>query len=276
MTQSSPLASPESWDLVDDGYAELVAPVLAHYARDAITLAAPTRDARVLDVAAGPGTLALIAAKQVAYVSALDFSPAMIDRLRRDAATLGCANIDAQVGDGQALPYPGASFDAAFSMFGLIFFPDRGEGLRQLHRVLRPGGRVVIGSWAPFDPDSALVALFAALQVALPALSLRAPELPMGDPAAMRDELSAAGFRDIRVEQAAHEFCAADVEQLWASNVRANVFLKLLRQRLAASAWDRASEVAIRELRARFGDGAVRYQQVALLGMGERAARPSS
>lgn len=78
------------------------------------------------------------------------------------------------------------------------------------------------------------------------------------------------------MEQAAHEFCAADVEQLWASNVRANVFLKLLRQRLAPSAWDRASEVAIRELRARFGDGEVRYQQVALLGMGERAARPSS
>ncbi len=274
MTQSSPLASPESWDLVDDGYAELVAPVLAHYARDAITLAAPTRDARVLDVAAGPGTLALIAARQVAHVSALDFSPAMIERLRRDAATLGCANIDAQVGDGQALPYPGTSFDAAFSMFGLIFFPDRGEGLRQLHRVLRPGGRVVIGSWAPFDPDSALVALFAALQVALPALPLRAPELPMGDPSVMRDELSAAGFHDIRVEPATHEFYAADVAQLWASNVRANVFLRLLRRRLAASAWDRASEVAIRELRARFGDGEVRYQQVALLGMGERAARP--
>lgn len=275
MTQSSPLALPESWDLVDDGYAELVAPVLAHYARDAITLAAPTRDARVLDVAAGPGTLALIAAKQVAHVSALDFSPAMIDRLRRDAATLGCANIHAQVGDGQALPYPDASFDAAFSMFGLIFFPDRGEGLRQLHRVLRPGGRLVIGSWAPFDPDSALVALFAALQVALPALSLRAPELPMGDPAAMRDELSAAGFHNVRVEQTAHEFYAADVEQLWASNVRANVFLKLLRQRLAASAWDRASEVALRELRAHFGDGEVRYKQVAQLGMGERANPPS-
>lgn len=40
-------------------------------------------------------------------------------------------------------------------MFGPIFFPDRGKGLRQLHRV-RPGGRVVIGSWALFEPTSAL------------------------------------------------------------------------------------------------------------------------
>jgi len=179
----------------------------------------------VLDVAAGPGTLALSAAKQVAHVSALDFSSAMIERLRRDAAALGYANIDAQVGDGQALPYPDGSFDAAFSMFGLIFFPDRNAGLRQLNRVLRPGGRVVIGSWAPFEPASALVTLFAALQVALPELPFHDPELPMGDP--------------------------------------------------AASAWGRASEVAVRELRARLGDGEVRYHQVALLGMGERPAGPS-
>jgi len=275
MTQISPLASPDGWNLIDDGYAELVAPVLAHYARDAIRLAAPARDARVLDVAAGPGTLALSAAKQVAHVSALDFSSAMIERLRRDAAALGYANIDAQVGDGQALPYPDGSFDAAFSMFGLIFFPDRNAGLRQLNRVLRPGGRVVIGSWAPFEPTSALVTLFAALQVALPELPFHAPELPMGDPAAMRDELNAAGFHDVRVEQVAHEFYAADVDQLWASNVRANVFLSLLRRRLSASAWDRASEVAVRELRARLGDGEVRYHQVALLGMGERPAGPS-
>jgi len=275
MTQISPLASPESWNLIDDGYAELVAPVLAHYARDAIRLAAPAGDAWVLDVAAGPGTLALSAAKQVAHVSALDFSSAMIERLRRDAAALGYANIDAQVGDGQALPYPDGSFDAAFSMFGLIFFPDRNAGLRQLNRVLRPGGRVVIGSWAPFEPTSALVTLFAALQVALPELPFHAPELPMGDPAAMREELNAAGFHDIRVEQVAHEFYAADVDQLWASNVRANVFLGLLRRSLSASAWDRASEVAVRELRARLGDGEVRYHQVALLGMGERPAGPS-
>lgn len=97
----------------------------------------------------------------------------------------------------------------------------------------------------------------------------------MGDPAAMRDELNAAGFHDVHVEQVAHEFYATDVDQLWASNVRANVFLSLLRRRLSASPWDRASEVAVRELRARLGDGEVRYHQVALLGMGERPAGPS-
>ena len=270
MSESSPLAAPDGWNLIDDGYAELVAPVLANYARDAIMLAAPARDARVLDVAAGPGTLSLIAAPRVAHVSALDFSSAMIERLRRDAAAQGHANVDAQVGDGQALPYRDGEFDVAFSMFGLIFFPDRGKGLRQLHRVLRPGGRVVIGSWAPFEPTSALVMLFAALQVALPELALTAPVLPLGDPAAMHDELESAGFRCVRVEHVAHDFHATDVNDLWAVNVRANVFLGLLRQRLSAPAWERVSEIVVRELRARLGDGEVRYEQVALLGMGER------
>lgn len=273
MTQSSPLASPDGWNLIDDGYAELVAPVLANYARDAIKLAAPASDARVLDVAAGPGTLSLIVAEQVAHVSALDFSSAMIGRLRRDAAAGGCTNIDAQVGDGQALPYPDGCFDAAFSMFGLIFFPDRGEGLRQLHRVVRTGGRVVIGSWAPFESTSVLAMLFAALQIALLDMPLRAPELPLSDPAVMREELESAGFHGVRVEQVAHEFSAADVTDLWAGNVRANVFLGLLRQRLAAREWDRVSgvsEVVVKELRTRLGAGAVRYTQVALLGMGDR------
>lgn len=70
---------------------------------------------------------------------------------------------------------------------------------------------MVIGSWAPFEPTSALVMLFAALQVALPELALTAPALPLGDPVAMHDELDSAGFRGVHVEQVTHDFHATDV-----------------------------------------------------------------
>lgn len=133
------LVTPDAWSRVGQGYTSRFTPTLAAYARTALSLAQPAADAHVLDVAAGPGTLALLAAPDVRHVSALDFSSGMIDRLRHDAAARGLTNVEAVVGDGQALPYADASFDAAFSMFGLIFFPDRARGLGELLRVLWQG-----------------------------------------------------------------------------------------------------------------------------------------
>lgn len=49
--------------------------------------------------------------------------------------------------DGQALDFPSDGFDAAFSIFGVMLFPDWRAGLRELHRVVRPGGRVVLATW---------------------------------------------------------------------------------------------------------------------------------
>ena len=99
----------------------------------------------MLDVAAGPGTLAFIASAAGAHVTAIDFSPDMIDRLRARSVREG-VQIEARVGDGQALPFDDATFEHAFSMFGLMFFPDRAKGFRELCRVLVPGGRAVVSS----------------------------------------------------------------------------------------------------------------------------------
>src|SRR5699024_11098930 len=94
----------------------------------------------VLDVACGPGTLTLLAAAAGATVTALDFSSPMIAQLRTRAAALDLASaVEVHEGGGQRLPFASAVFDAAFSMFGLMFFPDRHAGLRELARVLKPG-----------------------------------------------------------------------------------------------------------------------------------------
>lgn len=267
---TSPLESPEAWDRVGEGYSDEFAPTLTAYARAAVSLVELTPDARVLDVAAGPGTLALLAAPLAGRVAALDFSAAMLARLRSEAVVRGLHNIDAVVGDGQALPFPDASFDAAFSMFGLIFFPDRARGLRELRRVLRPGGRAIVGAWATLDPAAPFV-LFEALQAELPDVSLMLPELPLGTPDLMREELTAAGFEALRVAFVVHEFRAPSVEALWASHARANVLVAPIRQSMPRHAWERLSARVIGGLRERLGDGEVRYPQTALLGFGERA-----
>src|SRR5262249_12459284 len=102
---TSLLASPEAWDLVADAYTTELLPIFERFSRDALRLAALPTSARVLDAAAGPGTLALLAAASGARVSAIDFSPAMIAQLRRRAAAAGLSGIDARLGDGQVLPF---------------------------------------------------------------------------------------------------------------------------------------------------------------------------
>src|SRR5690606_24130990 len=109
------------------------------FAADALALAELNPQDTLVDVAAGPGSLALQAAGQVARVDALDFSTEMLNLLRQ--RTRSIANIHAIEGDGQALPYDNEQFDAAFSLFGLMFFPDRARGFSELYRVLKPGGR---------------------------------------------------------------------------------------------------------------------------------------
>jgi ubiquinone/menaquinone biosynthesis C-methylase UbiE len=150
---SSPLSGPAPWTLVASAYAAEVAPIFAWFAQKAIDLAALAPGARVLDVAAGPGTLSFLAARAGARVTAIDFSPAMIEKLRERASAEAVA-IESHVGDGQALPFAQASFDRAFSMFGLMFFPERILGFRELLRVLLPGGVAVVGSWAAEDGDT--------------------------------------------------------------------------------------------------------------------------
>ena len=94
---------------------------------------------RVLDACCGTGDLALAAEREGGLVTGLDFSPAMLERARRKSQTVAWVE-----GDLLALPFPDASFDAATVGFGVRNVEDLERGLRELRRVLRPGGRLAI------------------------------------------------------------------------------------------------------------------------------------
>src|SRR4051794_13465621 len=97
---------------------------------------------RGLDVATGNGGLALELASRGAEVVGSDFSEGMLDVARRKAA--GRAGVTWEQGNALALPYPDASFDASTVGFGARNFSDLAQGLREMARVVRPGGRVVV------------------------------------------------------------------------------------------------------------------------------------
>ena len=110
----------------------------------------------VIDLACGPGTLALRFAPKVRHVYGLDLTPAMLSRAREAAANEGLANIAFALGDAQNLPFPDRSLDIAVTSYSLHHMPDPARVVREMARVAKPGGRVgIIDIFASEDPTAA-------------------------------------------------------------------------------------------------------------------------
>lgn len=264
-----PLSTAEPWDLVATAYADEALGHFLIYAAEALRLADLPPTARVLDVAAGPGTVAVMAAQAGARVTAIDISEAMLTRLYARAEAAGVASaIEIHHGDAQTLPFARGAFDAAFSMFGLMFFPDRHLGLTEVKRVLAPGGRAIISSWVPFAGPFG--ELMKAVSEVIPEIPLGGKP-PLGSPEDMRGELEAAGFRDVRVETVPYELKAASFDTLWASLERTNVPLALLKRRLG-DAWASVAPKLRERVRAATvagaGEGTIVIGRGAYLGVG--------
>jgi ubiquinone/menaquinone biosynthesis C-methylase UbiE len=234
------MSTPEPWQLVAEGYAAEASLVMAPFSLRAIELLAPGPEARVLDVAAGPGTLSIRLAPHVREVTAVDFSQRMLAQLEAAAHAAKLVNLRPIFGDGQNLPFAEAEFDAAFSIFGLMFFPDRARGFQELLRVLKPGAGAVVSSWAPLQDSSLLRAMFGALAAADPTFVM-----PVRNPAGLENpdvlaaEMSAGGFDRVRIEPMTLTIRPADAEDLWARMARSSAPLVMMRNRLGETEWQR-------------------------------------
>jgi SAM-dependent methyltransferase len=270
----NPLSGMEPWNLVASGYAAEAVQLMQPFAARAVELAELRADAVVLDVATGPGTLALHVAPSVRRVHAVDFAPEMLAELERAAASRGIRNVEARVADGQALPFEDDRFDAAFSMFGLMFFPDRGRGFRELFRVLKPGGVAVVSSWAPVDESSLMTLMFGAIRAADP--SRPAPQkdlLSLENPELFAQELEQAGFAGATVHPHSFEFPVLPAETLWDSMVRSSAPILLLRRKLGEQVWADQTEIALAYLRERLAElSGATLGTKAFLGVGRKPA----
>jgi ubiquinone/menaquinone biosynthesis C-methylase UbiE len=271
MSTWSPLAVAEPWNLVAHGYAEEASTVVLPFSQAAVALAQPAHTARVVDVAAGPGTLALELAPRVASITAVDFSDAMNAQLRAAARARGLENIEVVQADGQALPLPDAAFDAGFSMFGWMFFPDRARGLAELRRVLRPGASLVVSSWAPYTRAPLMAAMFGALRAADDSFQFPVPNPEsLENPERVERELREGGFEQVAVHEHTVSVSFETVEALWTRMVRSSAPLLSLRNRLGEDVWAQRSAVALAYLRRELGDTPKPLSTTAWLGFGVR------
>ncbi|WP_069165300.1 class I SAM-dependent methyltransferase [Nocardia altamirensis] len=234
----NPLAVAEPWDLVADGYAEFAPAIMQPFSDCAIEFAALTPSSQVIDVAAGTGLLSLLAAPQVAQVHAIDFSGSMLARLDAAAQAAGLTNIQTRVGDGQALPFDDEQFDAGFSMFGLMFFPERAKGFAELFRVLRPGATAVVSSWAPVQEAPLMRLMFSAFRAADPSVEEPQPNyLSLENPEVFQSEMRSAGFEGVSIQRHSTSLAFADAGQLWDTMARSSAPLVLCRRKLGEQVW---------------------------------------
>jgi ubiquinone/menaquinone biosynthesis C-methylase UbiE len=122
--------------------------------RSLIDLLQPAQDERILEIGPGIGYYSLDVAPRLSpngQLDVLDLQQPMLDELRRRRAALLIDNITETLGDARRLPYPNAVFDAAYLVATLGEMPAKDEALRELHRVLKPAGRLVVGEGQP-DP----------------------------------------------------------------------------------------------------------------------------
>src|ERR1044071_5173827 len=112
-----------------------------------------TKGLKVLDLGCGDGTTALPAAKLGADVVGIDIARNLVEAGNKRAAEHGLTNLKFQEGDASNLEQvPDKTFDLVVSIFGAMFAPKPFEVAKEMVRVTRSGGRIVMGNWIPNDP----------------------------------------------------------------------------------------------------------------------------
>ncbi|MES3014338.1 MAG: methyltransferase domain-containing protein, partial [Pseudomonadota bacterium] len=138
------------WDLAAPGYEALWQAPLAAVQQALLARAAFAPGERVLDVACGTGLVTFQAAQAVGArgaVLGVDLSGAMVEAAQRRAAAPGAPTARIARMDAEQLDLPDAGFDVALCALGLMYLPEPERALREMRRVLRPGGRLVVAVW---------------------------------------------------------------------------------------------------------------------------------
>ncbi len=210
-----PDQDPSRWDGHADAYERVFEPLTTAFAGQVLDRLEPLAGLDLLDVAAGAGGTALEALRRGARVTAVDGSAAMVRRIAARAPGVAAHQMD-----GTALALPDAGFAIAMSCFGVVLFPDPAAGMAELHRVLRPGGRVAIITWT--EPQRyALASRLHQAIIALCGAPLPSGELPAQlrfvGPERLHALVAGAGFADISIVPLAAELHAASAAALAAS-----------------------------------------------------------
>ena len=233
------MSEAEAWQVTDDAavlYEKSFVPAI--FAQSAVFLAdavGALRADRALDVACGTGAVARELARRVGpegRVVGLDLNPRMLEVAKRVAP-----EIEWRHGDAEELPVEDGSFDVVTSQYALMFFPDRARALREMWRVLAPGGRLGVATCGPIGAAPGYDALAkVAEEVCSPEIveMLHSP-FALGDEAELRELVGAAGIEGARVESRPCPVRFPSIDALVHAEVRASPIRDVIDERRFAA-----------------------------------------
>ncbi len=258
--ESAALDTHQDWDRIAPGYDRTNTETQMWLGNEALLRADLCSGARFLDVASGSGALSIPAARIGAEVVAVDQSPAML-RLLRERASRENLQIDTRMMDGHALAFGDDSFDMAGSQFGVMLFPDMPKGIREMTRVVKPGGRVLVVAYGDPHRIDFLAFLVAAVQSVRPDFDgppMDPPPLPfqLSKPQRLVRELAQAGLKDVNVETITESTAFKSGAELWDWIVWSNPIVEEVLGSLALSEGERGviRQTLDRMVRERAGD----------------------
>lgn len=211
--------APAGWDSIAAEYDEVVTPMAMQFAEELLGRVHVAPGMRMLDVAAGSGALSIPAARRGVQVVATDIASGLIERLRQRAQREGLDNLEGRVMDGQCLDFADGAFDVCASQFGVNLFPDLARGVRELVRVTRPGGTVLIAAFGDPRKLEFIGSFMSAMQATVPAFTppdlSGAPPTRLSDPDQLRQVLTDARLGDVNVETVTWRMPLRSGSHLW-------------------------------------------------------------
>jgi ubiquinone/menaquinone biosynthesis C-methylase UbiE len=219
MTLKEQVEMRTAWDRIAPGYDRTNTPTQMWLGNEGLSRAGLRSGMRFVDVAAGSGALSIPAARIGAQVLATDQSSVMLDLLGQRVRQEGLG-IETRVMDGHALELDDDSFDMAGSQFGVMLFPDMPKGIKEMVRVVKPAGCVLMIVYGDPHKIEFFDFFVRAIQSVRPDFAgppMDPPPLPfqLQDPGRLRNELAAAGLKNVKVETITETTEFRSGEALW-------------------------------------------------------------
>lgn len=224
------MTNQSGWQLAGNGpdiYEKIVVPAFSGaWARDLVARAGLKPGERILDAACGTGIVARHAVNVVGnagYVCGLDLNEAMIEKGRQIGSETG---IDWRLGDMADLPFEDGSFDGVLCQQGIQYFGDRNRALREIVRVLVPGGRFVFSVWRPirYSPFYAVLQEILGRYVNPEAAQILGSAYKLGDPEKLKALMAGAGFERHHLKLVIRQMTVASLETFFINGMAASPF----------------------------------------------------